>query len=81
MSTNTWLLENKSTINASISVKMEWLHKIDQEATEIGKRPALTLQFVDKMGASEPRDRWVMIREIDYQELMEQVDAKRNSRV
>jgi len=67
----TWLVENKATINASISVKLEWLHKISQEATEIGKKPAVTIQFVDKMGNSDPRDRWVMVREVDYQELTE----------
>lgn len=65
-----FLIENKSTVNESLGVKKSWLHKIETEATELGKRPALAVQFVNARGDSSAGDRWVMIREIDYQELI-----------
>jgi hypothetical protein len=50
----TFLLENKSTQNESLSLKYEWLRKITKEAMCDGKMPALSLHFTDASG--NPRD-------------------------
>jgi hypothetical protein len=61
-----FLVENKSTEHASISLKLAWLDKISLEAREEGKAPALAIQFVDKNGNSKKRGRWVMIPEDEF---------------
>ena len=69
--TATFMVENKSTVNASLSLKKDWLEKIAREALDHGKSPALFLQFVNASGESNVDDRWVMIREIDFQGMIE----------
>ena len=64
-----FLVENKSTEHASMSLKLAWLDKISLEAREEGKAPALAIQFVDKAGNSVPRGRWVMIPEVEFIEI------------
>ena len=71
MESRDWLIENKATVKASMGVKKDWLEKIAREATEVGKAPALAIQFVDAHGNSKPDDRWVMVREVDFQGLTE----------
>lgn len=66
-----FLIENKSTVKQSMGIKKGWLHKIANEATDIGRRPALSFQFVNSLGESKPEDRWICIRECDYEELIE----------
>jgi hypothetical protein len=61
-----WLVENKATEHASISLKLSWLEKISVEAREEGKTPALSIQFVDKQGNSKKRGRWVLIPEDEF---------------
>ena len=63
------LIENKTTLNASYTLKQDVLHKIYQEALESNRTPALAIQFVRTNGASEKRDRWVMIPESTFNEL------------
>ena len=54
----TFLMENKTTLGESFSVKKEWVLKIYQEALETNKTPALSFQFVDALGKSDKRERW-----------------------
>ena len=66
-----YLIENKSTEHASMSLKLGWLDKISREARECGKIPALSIQFVDKAGNSKQHARWVMMPEDDWKEMTE----------
>jgi len=70
-----YLVENKSTEHKSISLKLSWLDKISREAREEGKEPALSIQFVDKAGNSEKHGRWVMIREDEFNGILEAVNG------
>ena len=70
-----FLVENKSTEHASISLKLAWLEKISVEAREEGKAPALSIQFVDKQGNSKKRGRWVLIPESEFQEMLDLNDC------
>ena len=66
-----YLVENKTTVNKSISLKQEWLDKISREARAEGRIPALAIQFVDQAGNSAQHGRWVMIPENDFSELID----------
>ena len=66
-----FLLENKSTINKSISLKLAWLDKISREARAEGKTPGLSVQFVDTQGKPVRHGRWVMIPEDEFREAFE----------
>lgn len=65
-----WLVENKSTVNASMSVKLDWLQKISREAAPNGKTPALAVQFCNEQGEPVPGGRWVMVPEDVFEELL-----------
>lgn len=67
-----FLVENKCTEHKSLSLKHEWLAKITREAREVGKSPALTIQFVDKLGNPIPCGRWTLIQEDDFREFSEE---------
>ncbi|MCK5788779.1 MAG: hypothetical protein KAH32_07260 [Chlamydiia bacterium] len=64
-------VENKSTINISLSIKYEWLMKIKQEAKEVNKIPALSFQFVDVKGNPIKYGNWVCIEESVFAQLIE----------
>ena len=66
-----FLLENKSTLKASFSVKLEWLNKISREARAQGKTPGLSIQFVDTQGRPVRHGRWVLIPEDEFREAFE----------
>lgn len=70
MSKGEFLIEAKATQNDSMSLKKSWCHKIYQEALEKTKRPAIAIAFTNDSGRSEKRDRWVMLTESDYLELI-----------
>lgn len=63
-------LECKSTVNASMSLKLDWLMKISTEAVMAGKEPALAVQFVTGDGQTLPFGSWVMVREDAWKELI-----------
>jgi len=65
-----FLVENKSSMSDSFSVKKAHLHKVYQEALETAKYPALAFQFVNGDGKSTKKDRWVCIPEAAFQELV-----------
>lgn len=65
-----FLIENKSTEHRSMSVKLEWLEKISREARQVGRSPALTIQFVDKLGNPVPYGRWALIPEDEFKDVI-----------
>ncbi len=66
-------VENKATINASMSLKLDWLLKVSQEALEVGKTPALSFQFVKKDGEPRKNGSWVAIPEKVYQAMLDEL--------
>lgn len=68
---NAFLIENKSTLHKSFTIKAAWLDKISREAREEGRVPALAFQFVDKGGRPIQHGRWVMIPEDEFKEAFE----------
>lgn len=71
MTLNQYLIESKSTTSASLSVKLEWLVKISEEAQCLGKVPALLMAFVLPTGRPKPNceSQWVAIPLEHYKEL------------
>lgn len=61
MNKGRWRIEAKSTVKDSISLKLDWLEKIQREANEGGKFPALTVTFVTGDGRPRPAGDWAMI--------------------
>lgn len=64
-----FLCENKSTRNASLSIKLDWLEKISREAASEGKAPVLTVQFTDGNGNPVRFGRWVLVEESVFEEV------------
>ena len=64
-----FLMENKTTSGASMTLQKGWLLKIYQEALEMNKTPALSIQFTNATGGSEKRERWVMVPESVWLEM------------
>lgn len=56
-----FLIESKSTINASLSVELGWLVKIAHEALNDGAVPVLTMSFVTPEGRERPHGDWVAV--------------------
>lgn len=69
MYTPEYRLEAKSTQNASMSIKLEWLVKITEEALNTNKVPALTVSFTDGVGRPRRFGDWVMIPLSHYEEI------------
>jgi hypothetical protein len=61
MSRGNLLIEAKSTIKASMSIKYEWLQKITKEAKGTSQVPAVTISFVHGSGEAKHDGDWVMI--------------------
>ena len=64
------LLEAKSTIKDSLSVKFDWLSKIAQEARNVGKTPALAISFVAVSGKAWPDGEWVCLPRQAFEEIL-----------
>jgi hypothetical protein len=64
------LLEAKSTTQASMGVKLDWLLKIAREARAEGKSPALSVSFVDPQGQPSLDGEWVMIPMHRFKEML-----------
>ena len=56
-----FLLEAKSTTQASMALKFAWLVKIATEARQEGKIPALAVSYVDAQGASVIDGDWILV--------------------
>lgn len=55
------LMEAKSTLKNSISIKHDWLAKIATEARNDGKTPALAVSFVTPEGKPVVSGDWIMV--------------------
>ena len=69
---DSYRIENKSTVNASMSLKLDWLLKIKQEALEHGQIPALAVQFTHGNGKPIGGGSWVLLPEQVFHELVEE---------
>ena len=58
-----FLIESKSTTQASISVKRGWMEKIAVEARDENMYPALMVQFTDLRGEAIKNGSWVFVPE------------------
>jgi hypothetical protein len=73
MKKGNFLIESKSTIHLSMSVEQAWLTKINNEAMNCGKMPALTVSFVTSDGKPRPgTNEWVMVPKSVFLELTEE---------
>lgn len=70
-----WLLEAKSTVSDSLSIRYSWLGKISNEALIEGKRPALSVSFVDRSGRAVNFGDWVLVPRKVFDELRGEVDG------
>lgn len=64
-----FLVEAKSTVKESLSLKREWLMKISGEALAKGKAPCVALTFTTDNGTPKPRSKWILITEQMFREL------------
>lgn len=65
-----FLMESKATQNESMSVKLDWLLKIYQEALEAGKHPAFAISFTNDHGVATKRGTWIAVPEAVFKELI-----------
>jgi hypothetical protein len=73
--TDKFLIEAKSTIKLRLTLEHDWLAKIGMEALEAGKAPACAINFTTGDGQPIKFGSWVLIRETEFQELLD--DAAR----
>jgi len=66
-----FLIEAKSTTSLSMSLKLDWLVKIAQEARAEHKEPALTVSFVRPDGMPVKDGEWVLVPMARWRELVE----------
>lgn len=69
MYTPDYRIEAKSTQSVSMTLKLEWLVKITEEALNSKQVPALTVSFTDSMGKPRRFGDWVMIPLNHYEEI------------
>ena len=74
MFTDRFRIENKATIRDSHRLRLEHLCKVQDEASEQGQVPALTLQFVTGSGRLRRCGAWVCIPENVFKELTDNDD-------
>lgn len=72
ISTDEFLIDDKSTVGKSITVTKDMLMKINREAREAARVPVLSLSFT-KMGLAG--DTWYMIPEWRFKELLKDSDV------
>ncbi len=66
-----FLIEAKSTQNASLGLKYEYAVKIGKEARGTGKHPAIAINFTDDEGRSKLYGDWVAIPLSLFKELVD----------
>lgn len=66
-----FLGEGKTTQANSFAVTRDIMHKIVGEALDVGKVPFLSVCFVNSKGESKKTDRLIIMRECDWQELID----------
>jgi len=65
------LLEAKSTQKESMSVKLDWLLKVHQEALESLSTPAFAISFTNDHGVALKHGTWIAVPEDVFNELVE----------
>ena len=65
-----YLVEVKSTVNKSISLKYQWLGKIVRQALSRNRQPALQIMFTDDLGRPYPDGNWIAVPEHVFKELI-----------
>ncbi len=70
MSVGEFLIESKATKTGTMAIKRDWLLKINAEAVQTNKRPALVIQFVGDAGEPIKNGSWVMMNEDDFKDLI-----------
>lgn len=70
MNKDHWRIEAKATTKESMGLKLEWLEKIQREANEGGRHPALSVSFVTANGQPRPNGDWMMIPLWLWQEIV-----------
>ena len=70
-SSGDWMIEAKTTVNASLPLELGWLVKISEEAQAAGARPALVVSFVTPAGRPRPNapTEWVLMPLQTFKEL------------
>jgi len=68
VTTDRFLIEAKRTDKKSISITGEWLSKIDQEALNVGKIPALVFEIGGMNGFAE--NEWVAVPLSQFKKLI-----------
>lgn len=61
LATPEFLVEHKRTDNKSISIKREWLDKVRDGATRVGKDPALVITFERPAKPGSPAEDWIVM--------------------
>lgn len=69
MTVGEYLIEAKSTVNKSMSLKLLWLEKITHEAITTGKIPAVSVRFTNDYGDAVRGGDWVMMPASEFKEL------------
>lgn len=69
-----FLGEAKQTANLSLSIKQQWLKKIDEEAMAVDKIPFLAIEFLNmpKMSSKD----WVMVPDYIFKDFIEYLNSK-----
>ena len=65
-----FLLEAKSTTNASMILKHAWLVKIGKEARSEAKTPALAVSFINPDGTPIMDGEWVLVPRHKFEEMV-----------
>jgi len=54
-----WQIESKSTVKNTLGIELGWLVKVQNEALNTGRMPALTISFVTAEGKPRKDGEWV----------------------
>lgn len=66
-------IEAKMTRQMSLTVKQDWLRKIQFEARRVGRVPALALRFAENLGHEKD---WIMVPAKWLAEVLEELNAR-----
>jgi Holliday junction resolvase len=69
-----FLMEAKSTQKDSISLKLDWLLQIAQQALEAGKTASCAINFTNDHGVLRKHGSWIMVREDVFRQLIDPDD-------
>jgi hypothetical protein len=61
LSTPEFLVEHKRTDNKSMSIKRDWLDKVREGASRVGKDPALVITFERPAKPGCPPEDWIIL--------------------